>query len=65
MSAKSLTPDVCIAVKSGAVDVRHRGCAYPGGKGTHMLMFSRTQLYIGLGLAALVEIAIVARFIIH
>jgi len=30
-----------------------------------MLMFKRSQLYIGLGLAALIEIAIVARFMIH
>jgi len=30
-----------------------------------MLMFKRSQLYIGLGLAALVQILVVARFIIR
>jgi hypothetical protein len=36
------------------------------GQGAHfMLMFKRSQLYIGLGLAALVQILFVARFIIR
>jgi hypothetical protein len=30
-----------------------------------MLMFKRSQLYIGLGLAALAQIAFVAKFIIR
>jgi len=30
-----------------------------------MLMFKRSQLYIALGLAALVQILVVARFLIH
>jgi hypothetical protein len=33
--------------------------------GLHMLMFERSQLYIGLALAALVQIFVVARFIIR
>jgi len=30
-----------------------------------MLMFKRSQLYIGLALAALVQIFVVARFVMH
>jgi hypothetical protein len=30
-----------------------------------MLMFKRSQLYIGLALAALVQIVVVARFLMH
>ena len=30
-----------------------------------MLMFKRSQLYIGLALAALVQIVVIARFLLH
>ena len=66
MSAKTLTLRLCIAVKPGATDARHHRCALSPGKGdSTMLMFERSQLYIGLGLAALAQIAFVAKFIIR
>ena len=35
------------------------------GRGLHMLMFNRSQLYIGLALAALVQIFVVAHYVIR
>jgi len=62
---QSMTAAVCIRVSRGATSLRHRGCPYLMERGLHMLMFKRSQLYIGLGLAALAQIAFVAKFIIR
>jgi len=60
-----LTDAVCNRVKKGARGVWHCRCPSEAAGVQPMLMFKRSQLYIGLALAALVQIVVVARFLMH